>query len=58
MTILYPGMTGFDGEGWPWAASRARFTTRKTGSKQQVQTAHLTTTLSQWLLSNLEGGGS
>jgi hypothetical protein len=27
-------MTGFDGEGWSWTASRARFTTRKTGSKQ------------------------
>jgi len=25
-------MTGFDGEGWPWIASRARFTSRKTGS--------------------------
>ncbi|HEY1410375.1 MAG TPA: hypothetical protein VF434_15650, partial [Promineifilum sp.] len=28
----YSGMTGFDGEGWPWIASRARFTSRKTGS--------------------------
>lgn len=25
-------MTGFDGKGWSWTASRARFTTRKTGS--------------------------
>ena len=29
------GMTGFDGEGWPWIASRARFTARKTGSTKR-----------------------
>jgi len=29
-------MTGFDGEGWPWTASRARFTSRKTGSTRRI----------------------
>lgn len=33
-TLPCLGMTGFDGEGWSWTASRARFTPRKTGSNQ------------------------
>ena len=32
-TIDCLGMTGFDGEGWPWTASRVCFSSRKSGSK-------------------------